>query len=165
MEELPRYKDCFICGCENKAGADVLFVKTEKGVKAKYPAPKKHNSYQGIIHGGVIAALLDECIGWAVCVEEKTMCVTAELNIRYKKAIPVDTDVTVSGFAYSQPEEKKRYGSGYGHIADQSGEIYASAEGKYFAVPDETVSEVLDMMAFDNNPGKKVLPEDIWGQR
>ena len=41
MKELPRYKDCFICGCDNKAGADVLFVKTEKGVETRYTAQKK----------------------------------------------------------------------------------------------------------------------------
>ncbi len=163
MRELPRYKDCFICGCDNKAGADVLFVKTEKGVEAKYLTQKKHNSYKGIIHGGVIAALLDECIGWAVCIEEKTMCVTAELNIRYKEALPVDTDVTVSGFASPQPEGKKRYGSGYGHISDESGKIYASAEGKFFPVPDEEVVPFLEILEFDDYPGKSVRPEDIWG--
>ncbi len=163
MKELPRYKDCFICGCENKAGADVLFFKTGKGVEAKYIAQKKHNSYRGIIHGGVIAALLDECIGWAVCVEEKSMYVTAELNIRYKEAIPVGTEVTVEGFSSPREEGKKRYGSGFGHISDASGKIYASAEGKFFAVPDEKITDVLEILEFDDYPGKSVHPEDIWG--
>ncbi len=165
MIKLPRYKDCFICGCDNKAGADVFFVKTEKGVETRYTAQKKHNSYRGILHGGVIAALLDECIGWAVCIEEKTMCVTAELNIRYKEALPVDTEVTVSGFSAPKQQGKKRYGFGFGNISDGSGKIYATAQGKFFAVADEKIAHVLEMLAFDDYPGQKVRPEDIWGEK
>ena len=113
----------------------------------------------------MIAALLDECIGWAVCIEEKTMCVTAELNIRYKEALPVDTEVTVSGFSAPKQQGKKRYGSGFGDISDGSGKTYATAQGKFFAVADEKIAHVLEMLAFDDYPGQKVRPEDIWGEK
>ncbi len=88
MRELPRYKNCFVCGHNNDAGLNMTWVKTDDGVQGTYISQEKHCSYSGTLHGGIIASLLDECVGWAVSQKEGQMHVTGELTISYKTSAP-----------------------------------------------------------------------------
>ena len=163
MKKLPRYSDCFICGKENHAGTDVTFTVSGDGVECEYVTDKKHIGYKDVLHGGVIAALLDECMGWAVSVHKKAMCVTGELTIRYKALLPVNTLVIVKGFVSSRQDERGEYCRGYGHIEDQSGKIYAKARGLFFPLPEESQADIFEILEYVDTPDKKVIPEELWG--
>ncbi|GBC60267.1 thioesterase [Desulfonema ishimotonii] len=163
MEKLPRYSECFICGRDNPAGTDITFIRTEEGVACEYLAAPKHNGYRGIIHGGIISALLDECVGWAVSLRAGRMCVTGELTIRFRKSLPVSTKVTVKGFC--DPEQKtRRLFRGYGHIEDEAGTVYAKAEGRFFPMSEEAQKPVFECLKMADAPEKAVTPADIWGE-
>ncbi len=162
MKKLPRYADCFVCGRENPAGTDVTFTVTEDGVECVYKTEKKHNGYKGIIHGGVMAALLDESMGWAASLHKKAMCVTGELKIRYKVPLPVDTKVTIKGVVSSRQDKGRDYCKVYGQIKDPSGKIYAKAEGKFFPLPEASQDDVFEILEDADEPGKKVIPDDLW---
>jgi uncharacterized protein (TIGR00369 family) len=161
MKELPRYPGCFVCGRDNPAGTGVTFLRTEDGVEAEYRADPRHQSYEGIVHGGVISALLDECMGWAVIVGRGRMHVTGELTVRYLRPLAVDTAVTVRASLDGDGDGGKSYRTARGLIQDDEGTVFAVATGKFFPIPREYEERVLEYLEFDDDPERSVMIEDI----
>jgi uncharacterized protein (TIGR00369 family) len=81
----------------------------------------------GFAHGGIIAVLLDEAMGKIskLCEER---AVTAELNIEYRKPVPVDAEIVVSGW---QEDEKGRNRFRIGEIHDAQGNLLARGRGRF----------------------------------
>ncbi len=161
MTTLPAYKHCFVCGITNDSGLQVIWKKTNNGVEGIYTGQKKHCSYAGILHGGVIASLLDECIGWAVSQNEKKMHVTGELTISYKASVPTGKTLTISGFISEEQENEKKYRNGHGNITDSDGTVYATAKGIFFPIPDAQTESILSMLTHHDS-NEKVTSNDIW---
>ena len=71
--ELPRLKDmevhfdghCFGCGPLNPDGLQLKFEPGPDGSAAEYDVPKRFQSWAGMAHGGIVALMLDEAVGWA----------------------------------------------------------------------------------------------------
>ena len=66
-------------------------------VTARFVPHRDHCGYNDRVHGGVMAALLDEVMGWAPSVIKRRFCVAAEIIIRYLKPLPIGQAVTVRG--------------------------------------------------------------------
>jgi len=163
MRELPRYQKCFVCGRNNQSGLNMIFAKTNEGVQGKYKAQEKHCGYKGILHGGIISALLDECIGWAVSQKENKMYVTGELNIRYKAPVPIDQYLTIMGYFSDKQFDGKKYRNGHGHVIDDQGFVYATGKGTFFPIPGEVEQGILNILENPKNTEMKVTIEDLWG--
>ncbi len=163
MRKLPRYRYCFVCGRNNQAGTDVIWIDTEEGVIGEYWANKKHISYEGIIHGGILSALLDEGIGWAVALKERKWLVTRGLNVIFNQPVPVGKKVTVKGFWSNDQPIDKKYRTGTGIVIDDEGIVYASGEGKYFPVSEEFELNLTKLLEIPDDATKEVTIEDIWG--
>ena len=56
---------CFGCGPENQDGIQMRFEPTADGSVCELTLPERYQSWQGMIHGGVVALMLDEAVGWA----------------------------------------------------------------------------------------------------
>ncbi len=147
---LPTYKGCFVCGehDHNPSTLNVRFRVTDEGVEVPFTTTFRQAGYQGVVHGGVISALLDETIGWAVAVETKKYFMTGELNVRFVRPLPVDLDIMVKGRFV---ENKKRFSTAEGEIVDKDGTIYAKATGKFFPMPEEFTKNVKDYLTFQEN--------------
>ncbi len=76
---------CFVCGRSNASGlrAEFLFDETERTLRGRFTPRTEHQGYEGIVHGGVIAALLDEAM---VKLSGRTgaPAVSAELAVRFR---------------------------------------------------------------------------------
>lgn len=163
MRELPSYQNCFVCGRKNQSGLNLKWVKTTEGVQGKYKADEKHSGYKGILHGGIISALLDECIGWAVAQKEKKMHFTGELNIMFKALIPISTDLTILGYYSEEQVDGKSYRKGHGKIIDEQGFVYATARGLFFPIPKEHEEYILNILELQESAEKKITIKDLWG--
>jgi hypothetical protein len=88
-------KNCFVCGTENKESLKTKFYELENGELMSISRPSPiYQSYPDRMHGGIISAILDEAIGRAIMIEEpESWGVTVELNIKYKKPVPLDKPV------------------------------------------------------------------------
>ncbi len=162
MKQLPRYEKCFVCGRNNQAGLNMIFTKTDIGVRGQYTASEKHCSYEGILHGGIISALLDECIGWAVGLQKKNMFVTGELTISFKSPIPIGKNLIIEGFYSEDQSEEKKYRKGHGRITDEQGVVYATGKGTFFPTPSEINQGIVELMEDPNDLNKKITLQDIW---
>src|SRR5947209_4268043 len=125
---LPNSADCFVCGSENARGLHVRFDVENREVTARFVPGREHCGYSDRVHGGVMAALLDEAMGWAPSVIRHRFCVAAEINIRYLKPLPIGHPVTVIG---RMTADRGRLWETAGEIRDEAGSVYARGSGKY----------------------------------
>ncbi|OQY19952.1 MAG: thioesterase [Desulfobacteraceae bacterium 4572_35.1] len=124
-------KHCFICGTENQFGLHTRFYQTdEKETVAVFTPRHEHQSYPGIAHGGISAALLDEVIGRAIMAyyDQNTFGVTIDLQLRYHKPVPLDVELQAVGRI---TKDRGRIFEGSGELLLPSGEVAVSAVGKY----------------------------------
>src|SRR5215213_8751067 len=60
----PNSRMCFICGLENPVGLHLHIYETEPGVvETTYIAPEHFQGYPGVLHGGIVGAIIDEIAG------------------------------------------------------------------------------------------------------
>jgi uncharacterized protein (TIGR00369 family) len=101
MQPQPTSRYCFLCGRENPASLHVhWFNDTEaRRVRATVSVPEVYNGYPGIVHGGVVAALLDETAGRALMLDGDfgRLWVTANLNVTYRRPTPTQTPLDLAG--------------------------------------------------------------------
>lgn len=87
---------CFICGPHNPIGLKVKPERDEAAGRAWLTVviPADFQGWEGVAHGGIVAALLDEVSVYAGMGISKQI-VTAELTTRYVRPVPVGRDIVV----------------------------------------------------------------------
>lgn len=73
---------CFACGLENPDGLRLQWITSEKTAAAKFIPDRKFQGWKGVLHGGIIATLLDEAmtrLAWLTY----GGALTAEMTIRF----------------------------------------------------------------------------------
>ena len=97
----PSSRHCFICGVENPFGLKIQFADDgESAVRAQVTVPEQFNGYPGIVHGGIVAAILDETAGRALLArghDDRNLFVTLKMEIRYRQPTPTNTALTAIG--------------------------------------------------------------------
>ena len=146
-------KDCFVCGVENKDSLKTKFYELENGELMSLSTPSSvHQSYPDRMHGGVISAILDEIIGRAIMIEEPDAWgVTVELNIKYKKPVPLDKPVKAVGRI---TRNTRLIFEGTGEIILEDGTVAAIGYAKY-------VKMSLDKMAEETGGEDSMMIEDL----
>lgn len=77
---------CFVCGPDNPIGLKLRFTKQGEGVRAEFMPSDLHVGYDGVVHGGIIAALIDDALAniWFVRGEE---ALTAKIEVRFRQEV------------------------------------------------------------------------------
>jgi acyl-coenzyme A thioesterase PaaI-like protein len=90
LEMLEDNHGCFVCGMNNAEGMKLQFQTLDGGKKvtATYVPPEKYQGWQGVVHGGIIATLLDEVMAKAAQ-KSGYHVVTGELHTRFKSPAKV----------------------------------------------------------------------------
>jgi uncharacterized protein (TIGR00369 family) len=124
--------NCFGCGGANDFGMQLTFeVDPESGrAIGKFKLGPRYAGGAGFVHGGVIAVLLDEVMG-KISKLSTERAVTAELSIEYRKPVPTDAEIVVSGW---QENEKGRNRFRVGEIHDAQGNLLARGRGRFVVV-------------------------------
>jgi acyl-coenzyme A thioesterase PaaI-like protein len=99
----PNSRMCFICGVENPVGLHLHIYETSPGtVETKYTAPEHFQGYPGVLHGGIVGAILDELSGRAHMGADPTsprFMFTAKLEVKYRHNVPVGQPLRIVGQA------------------------------------------------------------------
>ena len=61
-----------------------------------FRVPARYQSWAGIVHGGMVALMLDEAVGWAAW-HAGHPSVTGKLEVRYRQPLRVGDEVKVVG--------------------------------------------------------------------
>src|SRR5215472_12443873 len=131
LEPKPE-NNCFGCGGANEAGMKLTFDLhvDERKTRGNFVLGRRYGGGAGFAHGGIIAVLLDEAMGKISKLTDER-AVTAELNIEYRKPVPVDAEIVVSGW---QEDEKGRNRFRIGEIHDAQGNLLARGRGRFVVV-------------------------------
>ena len=123
----PNSRHCFICGMENQTGLRLQVYEIEPGlIETEYTAPDHFQGYPGVLHGGIVAALLDEISGRSQMgsdPENPRFMFTAKLEVKYRKNVPVKKKLRILGKA----------GRSRGKVAEAWAGIYDAASNELLA--------------------------------
>jgi uncharacterized protein (TIGR00369 family) len=129
---------CFVCGRQNPLGLKLDFYEDgEAGqVRAEFTVPEDYQSYPGVVHGGILAAILDEVSGRAVMLHgsDENLMATLRLTVRYRRPTPIGTPLTAVGWVEHAGGIGTRVA---GEIRLPDGTVTAECESVLADVPEE----------------------------
>ena len=117
---------CFACGQNNPIGLKLKFVEIAGRYVAKCVMDKNYQSFNGVLHGGIITTLLDEAMG-GYLFHLKQPAYTGKLEVRYRRPSPTGEQLTVSGWIAGRKRNVVEMRS---EIALSDGTITAEATAK-----------------------------------
>lgn len=129
--DLIKSDRCFACGSHNANGLHMDVTRTGDGVQAVIRLPDWVQSYEGIVHGGIIATILDEMAVWAAF-HDGYHCVTAELFVRIRQAMAIAGTYQARARVVKQ---KHQLVHAHSEILDEHRHTVAYARAKLMQVP------------------------------
>ena len=121
---------CAVCGMSNNLSLRARFYEVEGELMVGVVTGRdEHQSYPNRMHGGLISALLDEVIGRAINIPEPdAFGVTSELNVKFKKPVPLNEELKVVG---KLTKNTRLVFQAEGFIEDAAGNILATGTATY----------------------------------
>jgi len=86
---------CFACGPENPIGLRLRFARDGGRVRAEFTPGPQYQGYEGVVHGGIIAAALDDAMANLFHMQGQET-VTARLEVRYRREAPIGVRLIVT---------------------------------------------------------------------
>jgi acyl-coenzyme A thioesterase PaaI-like protein len=121
---------CFGCGQSNPIGMKLNFHWDGQAARAEFTPNKYHQGWPGIVHGGIIACLLDEAMGWTTRFAGMN-CVNAKMELRLKRTALIDEPLVITG---SITERKRRLVQAKANLSLEDGTPVAEAKATLYVV-------------------------------
>jgi acyl-coenzyme A thioesterase PaaI-like protein len=121
---------CFGCGADNPIGLKMRIESEGDEWVSRMTVPEDFQGWAGVAHGGFLCAVMDEVMAWAMR-GAAYRSVTARLNARFCKPVPVGGEITVRG-SLVQRRGKLVKTRACVELAD--GTLGAAAEGSFIII-------------------------------
>jgi uncharacterized protein (TIGR00369 family) len=120
--------NCIGCGRHSSIGLKMRFlVNEDRSVESTLAVGPEFAGWRDVVHGGVVALLLDEAMAYAAGAHG-VLGVTGELRLRFRKPVPVAAPLVVRGHVRWQ----RRHVLGISaSVSDAEGNLLASGEGSF----------------------------------
>ncbi len=127
LNQQPNSKMCFVCGLENPSGLRLRFYDNGKDeVAADFTVQPNHQGYPDVVHGGIVAAILDEAGGRTVMAGDPLrFFMTAKIEIRYRRPVPVGRPLKAVGRLVKL---RDRLATATAEIRSAAGDVLAEAD-------------------------------------
>jgi uncharacterized protein (TIGR00369 family) len=132
---------CFGCGQQNRTGLRLnFFVDRDHRVVCRLRVPRRFEGPPGLVHGGVIATLLDEAMSKANR-QFGVVAMTRKMEVEYLRPVPLSTPLELSAHHIDAAGRKHRCEA---EIRDGSGNVLARGKALFIAVdPDSVLKQQL----------------------
>jgi acyl-coenzyme A thioesterase PaaI-like protein len=122
---------CFACGRDNAHGLHLFFVPSDEGgVAAEWRTSPSWESYDGVIHGGIVSTILDEAMSKAIG-RSGPPGFTCDLRVRLKHHLTTGQSITVKGWVV---ERRKRRVLAEASLQDSAGSELAHGWATFLTV-------------------------------
>jgi acyl-coenzyme A thioesterase PaaI-like protein len=125
---------CFGCSPHNPYGMRLRFRAHPEGLVTTFRLGREHESYPGVIHGGLLGVICDETMGNLIVLRVGATALTTGMRLRYLAPVSVDT-------AYDCVARLRPTPSAHGllhaeaDILDGAGSSVATASATFQPVP------------------------------
>lgn len=131
-EELSK---CFACSVSNPIGLKLTFEESDQYLHATWSPSEYYQGYVNVLHGGIIATLLDEIGAWCVNVKIGTAGVTSELRVKYLKPVYLTRgDISLRAEITGRSEKNV---SLHCTLYDASGNLCSEAFTDFYIYPED----------------------------
>ncbi|HYO10397.1 MAG TPA: hotdog fold domain-containing protein [Tepidisphaeraceae bacterium] len=140
--QLPHTPGCLVCGPQNPFGLRLSqYVNPQTGiVSVDFAARAEDIGFEGIVHGGMIATVIDEAMVWAATWNIKRFCVCGELSVRFRRAAQVGEPLHLEArVEYARPKLVQTMAT----LRTPDRQVVAAGEGKYVPMAAENSDAVM----------------------
>ncbi|MDT3705130.1 MAG: PaaI family thioesterase [Thermincola sp.] len=132
MKKALSYNNCFICGQDSEIGLKVKFEMNENGARAIHTPRQDFQGFGGVVHGGILCALLDEIMWKTVNGLTGAITMTGKMDVKFRRPAYVGKALTIQGELLDEKKgANRRYFEAKGTIFDSDGKVLAEATGLY----------------------------------
>ena len=128
---LPWSKSCFVCGENNPQGLHAAMYKVGDLVEMEFRPRREHIGWNDVVHGGLIATVLDELMTWAAIVDQRQAFFAVDFSVRFKAPLAPETPYRVC----ARVSGARRILDAEGWVEDAAGTVLSTATGRYFPAP------------------------------
>lgn len=143
LNDRSDYQRCFACGARNPYGLRLVYRLEGGQVVTEFTADERYQGFPGVLHGGILATLLDETLERLGTLEGRWM-MTGRLDVRYRAAAPVGRALRISARAVSS-RQRALLAAAVVCLADDPTHVYAEAEGTFLPLPPDVERQVRAM--------------------
>lgn len=145
MRELPHTRSCFVCGEANPLGLNLRFETDGRVVRARFTPRREHTGFTDVIHGGLVATVLDEIMVWACAVRTGRFAFSAEMTVRYHRPARPGERLELSGELVAN--RRDRIFEARATLCNARNELLAEATGKYMPIPATALPPMLEELS------------------
>lgn len=139
LNDLSPYQGCFACGVRNDSGLKLTFWVEGDEIVTEFTPEQHFQGFPGVLHGGILATLLDETLSRTASIEGRWM-MTGRLEVRYRRPAPLGPRLRVTARQLSA-RSRMVHAEGEVRLADDPSVILADARGVFLRVPQEYQQE------------------------
>lgn len=155
LNDTTDYQLCFVCGWRNPYGLHLVFRQEGETVVSDFQPREEHQGFPGIIHGGIVATVLDEALNrTSMLSTQPAWTMTGRLEIRYRRYVPYGRMLRVRA-SPGMERGPMMQATGVLTFADDESTVLAEAHGTFMALRPEVLDEVMKdypkMQAFFKN--------------
>jgi acyl-coenzyme A thioesterase PaaI-like protein len=140
LNDFTEYQRNFVHGLRNPTGLHLQYQLDGDRVFTTWPTTEDHAGFPGFVHGGLIAAALDDVMG-RCSVLHRRWVVTARMQTRFRDAAPIGAVLRVEGWI---TRFTRRVMTAESRITQEDGSVVADATGTYLPIPAGLVERMVD---------------------
>ena len=129
---------CYGCGRDNDRGLGLRFRVEDGRAVAEFTPEQFLQGFPGYMHGGGVATVLDEAMGWAAYAAG-VWAMTAKFTMRFRRPVPLQQQVRVSGWL---TRDRGRFLELRAEMRSRHGHLLAEADGVFVRLDGERAEEV-----------------------
>ncbi len=98
---------CFGCSPTNPSGLRMKFLAGTDSVISKLNVPLHLCGWKNIVHGGILATILDETMSWSTIYLLKRVVLTTSITVEYVKPVFAETEIISQGKVFERISERE----------------------------------------------------------
>ncbi|WP_131770859.1 PaaI family thioesterase [Candidatus Protofrankia californiensis] len=157
---------CFGCSPHNEQGLQLQFRTHPEGMQARFRFGRAHESYPGVVHGGLTGVVCDEIMGNLIVLRTGLTAFTTTMKVRYILPLLIGTTYDCVARLRTQDEGKagNRLTDATAEILSLDGDTMATATASYQLVSMQAARRHLALDDADADRLRNVMPERRNGQ-
>jgi acyl-coenzyme A thioesterase PaaI-like protein len=141
LNDETTYQRCFACGARNDWGLRLVFRREGERIRSEFTADERHQGFPGVVHGGILATLLDETLSRTGALRREWL-VTGKLDLRFRRPAPLRAPLCVWG---EITREREGAIEAEGAVELEDGTVVADGRGVFLSTPDAVKGASLEL--------------------